>query len=444
MAGWLDLEKMRALRSGLGNAATPTAALLTFYGVAARPAGARGVRLFVPWGNGGGWRMVAMAGQIPAANERAELTHLLRFRAGDATASHRSVLVADLADGPAYCALLVPLVVGAQNIAVLSVHWDHAPEPSATFWMEATAPLMAARLADLSASATRPSRVLVVEDDPQIARLLDFALAAQGYSVTYAATVAEAREQAARFEPDLVVVDMLLPDGHGSEVVRALRRAAGPSFLYLSAMNMLDVPFQDVDGYIQKPFSPRDLVQVVADLLDGRRVAPRPSDGSVDLLERYAVELALASVEERAARAALEDAYLRTVEPLAAAREARDPTTGAHLRRVRIIGCALADAFAPDLLDDRSLEYGFLLHDVGKIAVPDAVLRKPGRLTMAERDLMRSHVAVGEQLVERVPYLAGASKIIGCHHERWDGAGYPRGLRGEDIPLGARIFAVAD
>src|SRR5256885_17199028 len=130
MARWLDLDKMRALRSGLGNAATPTAALLTFHGVAARPAGAGGVRLFVPSGSSRAWRMEALAGRTPTANERAELSQLLRFRSGHGMASQRAVLVDHLADGASDCALLVPLIVGSENVAVLSVHWDHRPEES--------------------------------------------------------------------------------------------------------------------------------------------------------------------------------------------------------------------------------------------------------------------------------------------------------------------------
>src|SRR5439155_9827906 len=117
---------------------------------------------------------------------------------------------------------------------------------------------------------------------------------------------------------------------------------------------------------------------------------------------------------------------------------------GLHIRNVRIVGCALAELVAPELLRDRSIEYGFILHDVGKIGVPDAVLLKPGKLTPEEMDVMRGHVTIGENLVAGEPYLVEAARIVACHHERWDGGGYPRRLKGEDIPLSARIFSIAD
>ena len=105
----------------------------------------------------------------------------------------------------------------------------------------------------------------------------------------------------------------------------------------------------------------------------------------------------------------------------------------------------LTRAVAPQLVDEPQLEYGFLLHDIGKIGIPDAILGKPGRLTPRERAEMRLHTSLGEQLIARIPYLDGlARQVISAHHEWWDGTGYPRRIAGEDIPLAARIFAVAD
>jgi HD-GYP domain-containing protein (c-di-GMP phosphodiesterase class II) len=105
----------------------------------------------------------------------------------------------------------------------------------------------------------------------------------------------------------------------------------------------------------------------------------------------------------------------------------------------------LTEAIAPELARDPQLEYGFLLHDLGKIGIPDAVLLKPGALDPAELALIREHVILGERLVAGIPYLGGVARdVVAGHHERWDGTGYPRGLRGTEIPLAARIFAVAD
>ncbi len=123
---------------------------------------------------------------------------------------------------------------------------------------------------------------------------------------------------------------------------------------------------------------------------------------------------------------------------------ARDAGTGAHSERVRVYALALAHAHGMTEAETRDIEHGVVLHDIGKIGIPDSILLKPGPLTPDEWKVMRTHPEVGRRLVEHIPFLAGAVPIVYHHHERWDGHGYPEGLRGEQIPLGARIFAVAD
>ncbi len=140
----------------------------------------------------------------------------------------------------------------------------------------------------------------------------------------------------------------------------------------------------------------------------------------------------------------LEHSYFATVRSLAAAVEAKDGHTGAHIQRVHALGLLLAEQIAPREADDPQLAYGFLLHDVGKLSVPDAVLTKPGPLSELEWRLMRRHPQAGARILEEVPFLHRAVDVVLHHHERWDGRGYPAGLRAEDIPLWARIFAVAD
>src|SRR4029453_14832326 len=141
----------------------------------------------------------------------------------------------------------------------------------------------------------------------------------------------------------------------------------------------------------------------------------------------------------------LEETYRSTLEALGSAIDTRDLGTQAHSRRVR--GYSLIIARTHGLTDEkalRDLEHGVLLHDIGKIGIPDAILLKPGPLTPAEWKIMRTHPEIGRQLVEQIPFLGGAVPIVYHHHERWDGTGYPLGLKGEQIPLGARIFAIAD
>lgn len=167
---------------------------------------------------------------------------------------------------------------------------------------------------------------------------------------------------------------------------------------------------------------------------------------------RYAQELRVLHRKERDERERAEEAlarlsasYTTTVRALAAALELRDDQTGDHADRVTRLALTLARRVAPDLCDDSELEYGFLLHDLGKIGIPDAILLKPGPLTRTEMDQMRFHPVLGERIVARIPYLGGvARQVVAAHHERWDGTGYPRRLTGGQIPMAARIFAIAD
>ena len=140
----------------------------------------------------------------------------------------------------------------------------------------------------------------------------------------------------------------------------------------------------------------------------------------------------------------LRASYEATVRALADAVEARDAYTARHAERVAAYGLEIARACGMDTGDGPDLEFGFLLHDIGKIAISDAILYKPGRLTDDERDDMRRHPVIGEEIVRGIDFLAGARQVVRSHHERWDGGGYPDGLAGERIPLPARVFAVAD
>jgi putative nucleotidyltransferase with HDIG domain len=142
----------------------------------------------------------------------------------------------------------------------------------------------------------------------------------------------------------------------------------------------------------------------------------------------------------------LRNAYDGTLRALSAALDARDSETGGHSERVADLTLAIAAemGFVEDTDEYRNLSWGALLHDVGKIAVPDNILRKPGALTSDEWETMRRHPAAGYEILLKIDFLKTASQIVMSHHERYDGGGYPRGLAGEEIPLGARIFTIAD
>jgi HD-GYP domain-containing protein (c-di-GMP phosphodiesterase class II) len=149
-------------------------------------------------------------------------------------------------------------------------------------------------------------------------------------------------------------------------------------------------------------------------------------------------------VELQNALGQVEQSYVDTLDALGAAIDLRDGQTAGHSRRVALCAIKILTEMHGTTQQLRSLAMGAWLHDIGKLAIPDAILLKPGALTEAERKIMQGHVQIGYDLVKRVLFLADAAEIILTHHERWDGSGYPRGLKGFDIPLNARIFSVVD
>jgi putative nucleotidyltransferase with HDIG domain len=161
-------------------------------------------------------------------------------------------------------------------------------------------------------------------------------------------------------------------------------------------------------------------------------------------LQRYAADLRETFKEERARAQELRESYFATVRALTNAVEARDAYTGKHAERVAAYALELGAAVGEQWAGSSEIEFGFLLHDIGKVAVPDSILHKPEPLTPQERELIQLHPVTGWEIVRQVDFLGAASDVVRHHHERWDGDGYPDGLKGEDIPLTARVFAVAD
>jgi ribonuclease P protein subunit RPR2 len=184
----------------------------------------------------------------------------------------------------------------------------------------------------------------------------------------------------------------------------------------------------------------RELERVRAELAQREQEA---ADKELQL-QRYAADLRETFKRERVRSQELQRSYMATVRALSNAVEARDAYTGKHAERVTAYGLWIAETMHLPQAGGPQLEFGFLLHDIGKVAIPDAILYKPGPLTEEERALMQQHPLVGAQIVREIEFLLGASVVVRSHHERWDGRGYPDGLAGADIPLAARVFAVAD
>src|SRR5688572_2157539 len=296
-------------------------------------------------------------------------------------------------------------------------------------------------------------RLLLVDDDSGFRALLRTTFEDVEVDVDEAASASEAEDRIAASQPDVIVLDIGMSEMDGLASCRELTRSADTSSIRIVLLTgMEDVEevagAAGADALLLKPFRPLELLGVVERLAGAtvgapmRRVNGRSGEEQLVLYARdlrHLVEL------ERAQRGLLESAYRETVSALASALGTKDTGTRQHSQRVQRYAVELAAVIDPVLAADPALEYGFLLHDIGKIGVPDQILLKPGPLSEAEWRLMKAHTVLGAQMIGGVNFLQDAGvQVVRSHHERWDGSGYPDGLAGEEIPLGARIFAVAD
>ena len=294
-------------------------------------------------------------------------------------------------------------------------------------------------------------RLLLVDDDPGLRELLRTTFEIFDLELDEADSAAMAARRISARKPDVIVLDVLMPGIDGIEYCAKLKldpQTRDIPVVLLTGSERTDLNGARADELVRKPFSPLELLGVVERLSGGTNGVPlrraRPAESEEQLL-LYASDLRHLVEVERQQRALLNAAYHDTVVALAGALESKDTGTRAHSERVQRYAVELADACAPELLKDPSIEYGFVLHDVGKIGVPDSVLQKPAALSDTERRLIETHTIVGEQMLEGVSFMSGEClSVVRSHHERWDGHGYPDRLGGDDIPLGARVFAVAD
>src|SRR5437763_4825151 len=296
-------------------------------------------------------------------------------------------------------------------------------------------------------------RILLVDDEPALRELLRATFEGADVTVDEAGSGLEAEERIRRRRPDVVVLDLRMPGMSGPELCARLKRDARTADIPIVLLTGADAEEgrraqrAGAAALVRKPFSPLGLLSVVQ-RVSGRGPVPRPPrrvSRADEELVLYARDLQHLLEVERRQRALLEESYLATVTSLASALESRDIRTGAHSQRVQRYAAELLDLVDPGGVDrDPGLQYGFLLHDIGKMAIPDQILQKPGPLTTGERRRMQMHTVVGEQMLGGVAVLEGEGlRVVRSHHERWDGRGYPDRLGGNDVPLGARVFAVA-
>ena len=298
-------------------------------------------------------------------------------------------------------------------------------------------------------------RILLVDDEPSLRELLRATFEGADVEVDEAASVPEAENCIRAAAPDVIVLDLRLPGESGAELCERLKaeeETCGIPIVLLTGAEPEEARRAQSSGaeaLVHKPFSPLELLGIVQRLAGGDRSSPMRGlrDAAADPGEElllYARDLRHLLDVERHQRTLLEDSYLATVTALASALETRDTGTRAHSHRVQRYAVELFAAVEPDD-EDPGVGYGFLLHDIGKIGIPDRILQKPGPLTAIERAQMQTHTVLGEDMLRGVAALKGEGLwIVRSHHERWDGRGYPDGRSGYEIPLGARAFAVAD
>jgi response regulator RpfG family c-di-GMP phosphodiesterase len=294
-------------------------------------------------------------------------------------------------------------------------------------------------------------RILVVDDDIALCELVRAALELEGIEVDEAHHVVEAEKIVMDRVPDAIVLDIGLPGIDGLFYCGRLRENPLTRHIPIVAISGSDNVGErsiaaGANAFVHKPFDPLELLTLIERTMGVTPLERAFGPGvSHETAHANATELGRLLEVGRRRHELLDRAYRQTLGAIATSLEMRGLETSAHTERVTAYAMRLTVEVAPALSDDPSLEWGFLFHDIGNIGVPDRILLKRGSLKADDWKCLREHTTIGEQLLQHVPLLAGEGlRIVRSHHERWDGSGYPDGLAAENIPIAARIFAVAD
>ena len=288
-------------------------------------------------------------------------------------------------------------------------------------------------------------RVLLVDDEPPVWELLGEKLGRSGFHWRGCSCGEEALGLLEREHFDAVISDLNMPGMTGLNLLKETRKKY-PRLAFLMATGEDDLRVaveamkQGSDDYLVKPFHLDAAVGSVRRALEKKQMELE--------LEKYREHLE-EIVDQRTrqlqiAVKRIEHTYDDTLEALGAALDLRDTETAGHSRRVSLYCLEIARAMGCTSEQLKTIARGAYLHDIGKIGIPDSILLKEGKLSPEETTVMQTHVRIGYELLSRIPFLVAAAEIVLAHQERYDGTGYPQGLMGEEIPLGARIFAVAD
>ncbi len=289
------------------------------------------------------------------------------------------------------------------------------------------------------------ARVLVVDDEPAANKLLSLFLGPPAFHCTTASNGEAALAALQRKQFDAVISDLHMPGISGMELLAEVRRCYPHlAFLVTTGVDDVDVGVRAMrcgaDDYLVKPLNENAVLASLESALHKRQL-----EQQVENYRQHLEEMVAQRTEQlQSALQQIERSYEDTLQALGAACDLRDNETAGHSLRVCRFSIEIARAMGWPDKQLESLARGAYLHDIGKLGIPDGILLKPGPLTADERRLMQQHVQIGFDVVKDIPFLADVAEIILMHHERYEGGGYPRGLKGEEILLGARIFAVAD
>jgi len=290
------------------------------------------------------------------------------------------------------------------------------------------------------------ARILIVDDDASIRRLVHTLLKNAGYHADAVEDALQAQKQLTDENYDVVISDIMMPGMSGIDLLKFLQKNSPDVPVILMTGNPdLETAAEAIRAgsavdYLSKPFSMDQILRTVGQAVDIKRVRDENRRLTAEN-ERYRLHLE-EMVEEKSAE--LVSAYDFTLEAMVAMLDAREKATGQHSVRVRDLSLILGRALNLSAADLDELARGTLLHDIGKISIPDTILLKPGQLTKEEWMLMKTHAQAGYDIIKSSVRLAPAAELILSHHEKFDGSGYPRGLAGKEICLSARIFAVID
>jgi response regulator RpfG family c-di-GMP phosphodiesterase len=288
-------------------------------------------------------------------------------------------------------------------------------------------------------------RVLVVDDEPAVCSVLSEGLSREGYECQTCLSGEEALKLMQQKSFDVVITDLRMPGMSGLGFLeKAHQEYPRSAFLMVTGEDDIRQGIQAMKlgavDYLLKPIELEAVAVSVQRALESKRMELE--------LENYRRNLEV-MVEQRtkqlqAAMRRIEMTYDETLEALGRALDLRDAETAGHSQRVSRYSLEIAKALGCSAEQLKQIARGSYLHDIGKIGIPDAILLKEGKLDADETAVMQTHARIGYDMVSRIAFLAGAAEIVLTHQERYDGTGYPQGLVGEEIPLGSRIFAVAD